>query len=56
LPSFGGYQKDIARDIATMVEATMVGEEDGKKIEDAELSDVGVCENIIISRDASVIT
>lgn len=56
LPSFGGYQKDIARDIATLTEATLIGQDDGKKIEDATIEDIWTCENIIITRESSVIT
>jgi len=56
LPSFGWYQKDIMRDFAKLVQATVVGLEEWRKLEDAEVEDTGTCDNIIISRDSSIIS
>ena len=56
LPSFGGYQKDIMRDFAALTNATVLGLEDGKKIELAEVEDTGTCDNIIIARDSTIVS
>jgi chaperonin GroEL len=56
LPSFGDYQKDLIYDLATLTEATVLGLEDTKKIEDATPEDCGTCETIIIDRDSTIIS
>jgi chaperonin GroEL len=56
LPSFGDYQKDLMYDLATLVEAKVLGQDEIKKIEDATAEDCGTCEKIIINRESSIIT
>jgi len=55
LPSFGDYQKDLVYDIATLTNAIVVGKEDSKKLEDADLEDCGTCASVITSRDQTIL-
>jgi len=55
-PSFGGYQGDLLRDLATLTEATVVGKEESIKIEDAGADELGTCDKVIIGRDSTVIS
>ena len=55
LPSFWGYQKDIMRDFAQLIQATIVWIEEGRKLEEALVSDAWTCENVIIARDYSIL-
>lgn len=56
LPSFGWYQRDIMRDLSTLVWAVVLGQDDWRKIEQAEVSDCGTCESVIVSRDKTILT
>ena len=56
LPSFGGYQKDIMRDFATLTQTNILGTEEGKKLEEWDLSDTGTCENLILSRGSTIVS
>lgn len=56
LPSFGWYQKDIMRDFSKLIWATILWEEYGRKIQEWTLEDTGTCDNILISRDSSILT
>lgn len=56
LPSFGWYQRDVMRDLSTLIWATVLGQDDWRKIEQAEVSDCGTCDFITISRDNTIIT
>lgn len=56
VPSFGGYQRDLLYDIATLTEGSVLGEQDAKKIEEAEITDLGNCNEIIIGQENTIIT
>jgi chaperonin GroEL len=56
VPSYGGYQRDLIYDLATLTEATVLGQQDAKMIEDAELTDLGNAKNVIIGRDQTIIS
>lgn len=48
LPSFGHYQRDIVKDIATLTGAIVLGEEEAKRLSDGRVEDTGTCENVIV--------
>jgi len=56
LPSFGPYKQDLAYDIASLCEALVLGEGDSKRIEQAELSDLGNAKLVSVHRDFTVIS
>jgi len=56
LPSLGGYGRDLTYDLATLINATVLGNEDAVKLEDAEVEHCGICENLIISRDKTIVS
>ena len=56
VPSFGGYQRDLIYDLAALTEATVLGQSDAKKIEDAELVDLGNAKSVIIGREQTIIS
>lgn len=56
IPSFGGYQRDLVYDLATLTEATVLGQSDAKMLEQAELVDLGNANKIIVGRDQTVIS
>ena len=55
LPSFWWYQKDIMRDFSKLIQATVVWTWEGRKLEEAQISDAWTCEEIIIARDHSIL-
>jgi chaperonin GroEL len=56
VPSYGGYQRDLIYDLAALTEATVLGQQDAKKIEDAELTDLGNAKTVIIGRESTIIS
>jgi len=56
VPSYGGYQRDLIYDMATLTEAIVLGQQDAKKIEDAELEDLGNAKTVIIGRESTIIS
>jgi len=56
LPSFGGYQRDLVYDIATLTQATVLGSEDAFKLEDGTVEHCGTADKIIIGRNETIIT
>jgi len=56
LPSFGDYNKDIIFDLAALVGARVLGEEYGRKIEDATDSDAGTCDQMIVGRYSTILS
>lgn len=56
LPSFGGFQRDMVYDLASSIEASVLGEQDAKNIEAAEISDLGNAEKVIIMRNETIIS
>jgi len=55
-PSFGWYQVDIMNDMAKLVGATVLGEEQGRKITEGKYEDCWTTEKIIVGRDYSIIS
>jgi len=56
MASFGDYAKDLVYDLAALTCATVIGEEDVVKLEDAGVEHIGTCEQIIITRDETIIS
>ncbi|MCH2044013.1 MAG: chaperonin GroEL [Saprospiraceae bacterium] len=54
-PGFGDRRKAMLQDIAVLTGGTVISEETGRKLESVELTDLGQCVNVTISKDATVI-
>ncbi|MDA0972950.1 MAG: chaperonin GroEL [Bacteroidetes bacterium] len=54
-PGFGDRRKAMLEDIAILTGGTVISEEQGRKLEDATLDDLGTCEKITIDKDTSTI-
>jgi len=54
-PAFGDNRKAILNDIAVLTGGTVVSEEIGLTLEKAEISVLGRCKNVIISKDDTII-
>jgi chaperonin GroEL len=54
-PAFGDNRKAIMNDIATITGATVISEEIGLTLDKAEPSVLGVCKNVIITKDDTII-
>lgn len=54
IPSFGDYQRDLVYDIATLLNATVLGEAEGKRIDAGKYTDCGTAENVFIGRDNTI--
>lgn len=54
-PGFGDRRKEMMEDIAVLTGATMISEEKGLKLENAELNHLGKCGKIIITKDKTTI-
>ena len=54
-PGFGDRRKAMLEDIAILTGGTVIAEERGFKLENADLSNLGHCEKIIIDKDNSTI-
>ncbi|MES2810788.1 MAG: chaperonin GroEL [Bacteroidota bacterium] len=54
-PGFGDRRKAILEDIATLTGGTVISEERGYKLENAELSHLGIAEKIIIDKDNTTV-
>ncbi len=54
-PGFGDRRKAMLEDIAILTGGTVISEERGRKLEDADLADLGVCEKILIDKDNTVL-
>jgi chaperonin GroEL len=50
-PGFGDRRKAMLEDIAILTGGTLISEEQGRKLEDATLEDLGNCEKISIDKD-----
>ncbi len=50
-PGFGDRRKDMLRDIALLTGGTVITEEMGRKLETAQISDLGQCDKIISTKD-----
>lgn len=56
VPSYGGYQRDLLYDLAALTDATVLGQQDAKRIEDADLEDLGNARSVIIGREQTIVS
>jgi chaperonin GroEL len=54
-PGFGDRRKAMLEDIAILTGGQLISEEQGRKLEDATLEDLGTCEKISIDKDNTTI-
>jgi chaperonin GroEL len=54
-PGFGDRRKEMLQDIAILTGGTVISEEQGRKLEDATIEDLGRAEKISINKDNTVI-
>jgi chaperonin GroEL len=54
-PGFGDRRKAMLEDLAILTGGTVISEEQGRKLEDATLEDLGTCEKIAIDKDNTTI-
>jgi chaperonin GroEL len=54
-PGFGDRRKAMLEDLAILTGGTLISEEQGRKLEDADLTDLGRCEKITIDKDNTTI-
>lgn len=54
-PGFGDRRKAMLEDIAILTGGTLISEEQGRKLEDATLADLGQCEKITIDKDNTTV-
>jgi len=54
-PGFGDRRKAMLEDIAILTGGQLISEEQGRKLEDAELTDLGTCEKVSIDKDNTTI-
>jgi chaperonin GroEL len=54
-PGFGDRRKAMLEDIAILTGGTLISEERGYKLENADLADLGSCEKITINKDNTTI-
>ncbi|MBL4710500.1 MAG: chaperonin GroEL, partial [Flavobacteriales bacterium] len=54
-PGFGDRRKAMLEDIAILTGGTLISEERGYKLENADLADLGQCEKITIDKDNTII-
>ncbi len=54
-PGFGDRRKAMLEDIAILTGGSLISEEQGRKLEDATLEDLGTCEKISIDKDNTTI-
>lgn len=54
-PGFGDRRKAMLEDIAILTGGNVISEEQGRKLEDADLVDLGQCEKVTIDKDNTTI-
>ncbi|NMA12071.1 MAG: chaperonin GroEL [Chloroflexi bacterium] len=54
-PGFGDRRKAMLQDIATITGASVISEETGRKLDTAQLSDLGRCEKVVSDKDNTTI-
>ncbi len=54
-PGFGDRRKAMLEDIAILTGGTVISEEQGRRLEDASLADLGQCEKVSIDKDNTTI-
>lgn len=54
-PAFGDRRKEMLQDIAVLTGGSVISEELGKKLENAELGDLGRAERVIVGKEETII-
>ncbi|HWI92414.1 MAG TPA: chaperonin GroEL [Flavisolibacter sp.] len=54
-PGFGDRRKEMLQDIAILTKGVVISEEQGYKLENADLSYLGKCERVVIDKDNTTI-
>ncbi|MFM2049047.1 MAG: chaperonin GroEL [Bacteroidota bacterium] len=54
-PGFGDRRKEMLQDLAVLTGGTVISEEMGRKLEDAQLEDLGKAEKIIVDKDNTTV-
>jgi chaperonin GroEL len=54
-PGFGDRRKEMLQDIAILTGGTVISEEQGRRLEDADMADLGRAEKITIDKDNTII-
>lgn len=54
-PGFGDRRKEMLQDIAILTGGTVISEDMGHKLENADLSSLGTCETVVIDKDNTTI-
>ena len=54
-PGFGERRKEILEDIAVLTSGTVITEEKGLKLENADIAHLGKCDKIIVTKDKTII-
>ena len=54
-PGFGDRKKEMLQDIAVVTGATLIAEDLGKKLENAELGDLGHAHRVVSDKDKTTI-
>lgn len=54
-PGFGDRRKEMLQDLAILTGGTVISEEQGRKLEDASLADLGKAEKITITKDNTTV-
>ncbi len=54
-PGFGDRRKAMLEDIAVLTGGTLISEEQGRRLEDATLADLGTCEKVTIDKDNTTV-
>lgn len=54
-PAFGDRRKEMLKDIAVLTGGSVISEELGKKLENAELEDLGKAEKVIVGKEDTIV-
>lgn len=54
-PAFGDRRKEMLKDIAVLTGGSVISEELGKKLENAELDDLGRAEKVIVGKEDTIV-
>lgn len=54
-PAFGDRRKEMLKDLAVLTGGEVISEELGKKLENAELTDLGRAEKVVVSKEVTVV-
>lgn len=54
-PGFGDRRKEMLQDIAILTGGTVISEEQGRRLEDADMADLGRAEKITIDKDNTIL-